>query len=177
LADRKYYWDTCVWIGLINQEADKLPLCEHAIAQAEAGEVEIWTSTLSLAEVFKKKVAGAVVGIAEPADQVFENFLSQDYVVRVQVDVDVALLARRLLRAYPGLAKPADAIHLATALLNNVDEMHTFDGDNLLGLDGLIQKADGTLLRICHPPAAPDPNEGTLFEGVQNGEPGAANGG
>jgi predicted nucleic acid-binding protein len=168
LANKKFYWDACVWIGLINQEADKLALCENVIALAVAKEIEIWTSTLSLAEVFKKKCAGTQIGIAVASDEAFESFLSQDYVGRVQVDSDVGLLARRLLRTYSQLAKPADAIHLATALLNNVDEFHTFDGENLLSLDGQIDRADGTKLKICKPPAPPDPNAGTLFEGIEN---------
>ena len=44
--------------------------------------------------------------------------------------------------------KPPDACHLATAALANVDEMHTFDR-KLLDLNGLIDKLDGTKLKIC----------------------------
>jgi hypothetical protein len=46
--------------------------------------------------------------------------------------------------------KPPDAAHLATALISNVDEMHTFD-TKLLSLDGKLDKADGTKLKICKP--------------------------
>lgn len=171
MAEKRVYWDSCVWIGLINQEPDKLAVCEHVIEQAQSGSVEIWTSTLSLAEVFKKKCNGVNVTTAQPSDANFENFLSQDYVVLIQVDHDVGTVARRLLRAHPALAKPADAVHLASALLNNVDEMHTFDGDNLLGLDGVLDRADGTKLKICIPPTPPDPNAGTLFEEVVDDGP------
>lgn len=166
---RRIYWDSCVWIGLINQEADKIAACNFVHGQAVKGEIEIWTSTLSLVEVFKKKCDGVPVSIPPTSDEPFEDFLSQDYVVRVQLDADVGLLARRLLRKYPVLAKPADAVHLATALLNNAEELHTFDGNNLLSLNGQIERADGQTLKICRPPNPPDPNEGTLFEG-QNKE-------
>lgn len=165
MADRpKFYWDACAWIGLINQEPDKIAACQHVIGVAQSGTAEIWTSTLSLAEVFKKKCAGQQVAISEPDDTTFENFLSQDYVVQVQVDQDVGLLARRLLRKYTKLAKPADAIHLATALLNDCDELHTFDGDNLLGLSNQLKCAGGKLLKICRPPDPPKPSLGPLFE-------------
>jgi hypothetical protein len=58
----------------------------------------------------------------------------------------------------------------------SLDEFHTFDADNLLGLSNTIQRADGVLLAICKPPEPPDPNAGTLFEGVNNeqGQQGAA---
>ena len=51
--------------------------------------------------------------------------------------------------APPGL-KPPDASHLASAIIANVDEMHTFD-DDLLELDGKVQRIDGTDLKICKP--------------------------
>jgi hypothetical protein len=78
-------------------------------------------------------------------------------VTRVQVDFDVGTLARRLLRTHPGIVKPQDGVHLATALLNNVDEMHTYDRENLIGLSGLIERRDGARLRIGHPPNRPAP--------------------
>ena len=44
-----------------------------------------------------------------------------------------------------------DAIHLATALFYSVDEFHTDDGEDLLGLDETLTCRDGRLLRICKP--------------------------
>ena len=71
------------------------------------------------------------------------------------------ILARRLLREHIPLKKPPDAIHLATAVINNLDEFHTFDGVNLTPLSGLVNRADGVGLVICFPPEnpAPDLNE------------------
>ena len=69
---------------------------------------------------------------------------------------------------YPNL-KPPDAIHLASAVLGNVAEFHTFDGDGrrpgLLQLDGEIDRLDGGKLRICTPDVggAPPP----LLSGMQ----------
>jgi hypothetical protein len=95
--------------------------------------------------------------------------LAQDYVQRVQVDVDVGTAARRLLRRFPQIRKPQDAVHAATAALHNVDELHTFDGNDLLPLNGLIPMQNGEKLKICRSPKPPeelDPYKGTMFEGL-----------
>jgi len=159
---KKIYWDSCVWISLINQEPGKVGRCQNVINEAQKGEAQIWTSSLTLAEVFKKKCDGANVSIAEAQDADFENYIEQEFLVEVQLDHDIGVLARRLLRAHPELKKPADAIHLASAALNNVDELHTFDGENLLVLNGKIVRRDGKLLVICVPP---EPIQEGLFDG------------
>jgi len=40
------------------EEADRLVKCEYLVEQAMRGEIQIWTSSLSHAEVFKIKCAG-----------------------------------------------------------------------------------------------------------------------
>jgi predicted nucleic acid-binding protein len=149
---KKIYWDSCVWIGLINEDEDKIDRCRYVLEQAQKGEMQVWTSSLTLAEVFKKKCDGKVLAIEEAHDADFEKYIEQEFLVEVQLDHDVGVMARRLLRSHQELKKPADAIHLASAALNNVDELHTFDGDNLLGLNGKVQRRDGKMLVICHPP-------------------------
>ncbi len=156
-SSRKVYWDSCAWIGLINEEPDKLDACRYVIDQARNGDVEIWTSAYTLAEVFKRKCEDVQKGIAEDKDIVFEDFLDQDYIVYAQVDADVGKLARRLLRRYSELKKPPDAVHLATAIIHNLDEFHTFDSENLLVLNGRISRLDRKILNICVPPDPPPP--------------------
>jgi predicted nucleic acid-binding protein len=154
---KKVYWDSCLWIGLINEEPDKLDACRHVVDLARNGDVEIWTSTYTLAEVFKRKCENAQVGLPEDKDLVFEEFLNQDFVTYAQVDADVGRLARRLLRRYTELKKPTDAVHLATAIIHNCDEMHTTDQENLLPLNGRISRLDRNILLICRPPDPPPP--------------------
>ena len=43
----------------------------------------------------------------------------------------------------------------ATALALNVDEMHIFDGSDLLSLDGKVNRVDGKPLRDLHANARP----------------------
>ncbi len=81
---------------------------------------------------------------------------------KINVDVDVGNLARRLLRKYPGLGKPQDAIHGAGCLLANLDKLHTFDGRDLLKFDGVLPRRDRLKLKICMPPA---PLEPEMFPG------------
>lgn len=166
----KYYWDACMWIALIKREGDRFDACKNVIERAQRGEVEIWTSTFTLAEVWKRKCDGADTGLPHADDQAFEDYIEQDFVFRVAVDADVGTAARRLLRKFPTMGKPQDAVHVATALIENVDELHTFDRDDLLRLDGQLDRQDGAKLKICSPPNPPDPNAGTLFEGLARGD-------
>jgi len=117
-----------------------------------AGDLKIWTSSLTLAEVYKFKCDGPKALVADQ-DRLFEQYIESDFVVEVQVDHAIATLARRLCRRHPPLKKPNDGIHLASAVLSNVDEFHTFDDDDLLVLAGQVHRADGTLLMICEPGA------------------------
>lgn len=162
MADpKKIYWDSCIWLCLINGEQPWASHCKALIELAKQGKVQIWTSSFTLAEVYKTKMAGLTVELAEERDSNFEEFIAQDYLVEVQVDHEVGVYARRLLRKNPELKKPGDAIHLATAALNNVDELHTIDAVNLLPLDGRIDCRDGKKLRICNPTA---PSEGATSD-------------
>jgi len=153
----KYYWDACAWIALIQQEPVRFDSLSYVIEQAKNGNVELWTSNFTLAEVYKRPCGDEQKSLLPQQDQVFEDFIIQTFVQRVQVDFDVGVLARRLLRTYPTIQKPQDGIHLATALLSNVDELHTFDRENLLALNEKIERKDGKKLRIYHPPKRPAP--------------------
>jgi predicted nucleic acid-binding protein len=172
LAEKpKYYWDACAWIALIQQEPNRFDSLSFVIEEARNKKVEIWTSTFTLSEVYKRPVDGGQMSLLPEQDTVFEDYILQDFVERVQVDFDVGVLARRLLRKYPEIQKPQDGIHLATALLNNVDELHTYDRENLLGLSGKIDRRDGLKLKICNPPKRPavaKPDPGPLFRALES---------
>jgi predicted nucleic acid-binding protein len=156
LAER-VYWDSCVWLGVLNDEPDKMDSARWLIERAERGEIEIWTSTITLAEVYKVR-QGASDAPDPEADKKLDDFLSQPYIVHVQVDQDVAMEARRLLRAkLPGLRKPYDAVHLACAIWHDIEVFHTFDRDDLLPLAGLVKCRNGKPMTVCKPPDRPAP--------------------
>jgi len=185
LADHpRYYWDACAWIAIIQQEPDRFDSLSYVIDEAKAKRCEIWTSTFTLAEVYKRACDGEQKSLLPANDQTFEDLILQDFVQRAQVDFDTGVLARRLLRKFPIIQKPQDGIHLATALLNDVDELHTFDRENLLDLSEKIARKDGQKLRICHPPKRPAPSKPEplplfqkLEEGANASETKAAEGG
>lgn len=156
----KYYWDACAWIALIQQEEGRFDSLKYVTEQAkDAKSVELWTSMFTLAEVYKRPCDGEQKSLLPVHDGTFEDYILQDFVTRVQVDFDVGRLARTLLRQYPTIGKPQDAIHVATALLYNIDELHTFDRANLTALSGKIARKDGKMLTIGAPPKRPKPVE------------------
>jgi predicted nucleic acid-binding protein len=130
--------------------------------EAAAGRIQVWTSALSLAEVFKVKCGGETATLPADKDPVFGDFLSKEYIVRVSVTVEIATFARTLLRQC--IKKPNDAIHVATAALLNLDELHTYDEKDILPLNGMIKRADGELLKIMRPPEPPPGTKMPLLE-------------
>ena len=151
---RRIYWEACTWIALIQKEKihapngrlleDRYGLCRNVINAAAAGQIEIATSTFTLSEVCKNP------DVKDTSEDKIAAFFENDYVLLVNLDRAVAERARALLRMGFSKLKPPDACHLASAALANAEEMHTYD-DKLLVLDGRIDKADGTKLKICKP--------------------------
>ena len=146
---RKVYWDACAWLGLLNEEEDKTHALEVIWRKAVHGEVEIWTSAFCIAEVYKVKCENGRSGLSTENDKKIDNLFDQDFVYLVQLDTDIARLAKRLLRAHDKLKKPSDAIHLATAVYWNVSQLHTYDSSDLIGL--IVDRADGERLHVCKP--------------------------
>ncbi|MFL9842191.1 PIN domain-containing protein [Sphingomonas sp. ST-64] len=155
---RRYAWDSCAWIATITQEQsplkdgsieDRARLCNHVIELATRRNVEIATSGLALAEVCKNDEVKSQDG------DTLQDFFRNEYILIVPVDRYVGTLAREYMQAgYAGL-KPPDAVHLATAVVAEVSEFHTFD-DKLLKLDGKISLPGGGVLKIRKPPAPPE---------------------
>lgn len=150
MTDRKkVYWDACAWLGLLNGEADKAQELEVVWEKAKHGEVEIWTSAFCVAEVYKVKCEGEKIGLSPENDDKIDDLFNQDWVYIAQVDLAIARLAKSLLRSQAKLSKPSDGIHLATAIYWNVDQLHTWDASDLLGI--VCKRADGEILEICKP--------------------------
>ena len=99
---RKYYWDACVWIDLITQSnPDRFRRCQNVFLQAQKGEVEVWTSSFTLTEVYKRKCDGDLTSMPEEQDDEVESFFAPGLVKPILVDLQVAKTARRLCRKHP----------------------------------------------------------------------------
>jgi predicted nucleic acid-binding protein len=158
---RRVYWDACVWLGLINGEPKKQRAVEYVYTAARSGAYEIWTSTMSYVEVYRIK--GEELNpkpYSTSALDKIEEMFEQEFVKLIPIDVETAKLARRLLRENEGLKKRPDAIHLASAMRWSINTLHTYDGNDLLHLDGKLKTKNGTILRITVPD---DPPDGPLF--------------
>jgi predicted nucleic acid-binding protein len=156
MAINRIAWDSCAWIALIRQERlrdaagriteDRYVMCRDVILAAEAGHCEIIFSSLCYAEGCKNK------DLLDKDEEKIAAFFENDYLLPVSLDRTVAEKARTLMMSGVAKLRPPDACHLATALIANADELHTFD-DQILKLDGKLAKSNGTMLKICKPDA------------------------
>lgn len=147
---KRVLWDACAWIALIQKERitddsgkvieDREQLCRATLELAKQRKLEVIVSTLCLVEVCKE---------SDSSDDKIADFFENDYILQVSLDWFVATRARALMQGGYGL-KPADASHVATALIADVDEMHTFDA-KVLSLNGKLDLSDGRRLKICKP--------------------------
>jgi predicted nucleic acid-binding protein len=136
----KIYWDSVVFIDLIEETPGRISRLQSVIERAMKQEVVIVTCALTMVEVVKLKNLNL---LDEDAERRVTEFFENAYISVRNVDRFVAEAARPIVRK-DGI-KPPDAIHVATAILSKVEVLHTFD-QPLLKQNG---KVDG--LRIEEP--------------------------
>ncbi len=140
MTPTKIYWDSVVFIDLIEETPGRIYKLKPVIERAMKQEVVIVTSALTMVEVVKLTNLNL---LDEDAERRVTEFFENAYINVRNVDRFVAEAARPIVRKH-GI-KPPDAIHVATAILSKVDVLHTFD-QPLLRHNG---KVDG--LRIEEP--------------------------
>src|SRR5260221_4010954 len=138
------YWDSVAFLEWLSNEPDKVPACKAVIDAAESGSIVLVTSALTIAEVLwlkgHKKLDAAHA-------RTIEAFFRHSWIVVREVDRFIAEDARELV--WNKNVKPKDAIHLATALRQDVvlTQLDTFDND-LIRLSGTLGNPP---LTIGHP--------------------------
>ena len=95
---------------------------EHILNQAEGGAFSVYTSTLTLAEVYNHR--GSAKLTAQEADDIL-LFFERDFFEFIDVDRELGEQANRFCRQF-GL-RPNDAIHLASALKAKCDVLLAWD--------------------------------------------------
>ena len=149
------YWDTCPFIAWIMDEKrapGEMDGVQACLDDVRTGRLLMVTSTITKVELLSCK--------AQTPEQCqrFDEFLMRPEIVLVSVDQRIAQKAHDLRDHYAGLGgktlSTPDAIHLATALMYKVEQLHTFDNGkmgNCLGLLELDGDVAGEPLAIVKP--------------------------
>jgi PIN domain nuclease of toxin-antitoxin system len=91
------YWDSCCWIGLINQEERWFGDLQSLFESAQRGDAQLWISTITILEVVK---VPSEDGMPRPWPDAniaqVDNLFLQDYVRTVQLDQQIARKAREI---------------------------------------------------------------------------------
>lgn len=128
------YWDANAFLGWLSGEGDKVSYCRAVLDAATAGDLTIVTSALTIAEVLWLK---GQPRIPAARSKEIEAFFKHRWIVIRELDRFVAEQARALI--WDENVRPKDAIHLSTALQQDVeiDQFDTFD-EQLIKLSGTL---------------------------------------
>ncbi len=125
------YLEASAVLAYLNNEPGRAEHLEGLFEEAERGNVRLVTSTITLAEVAYVKEANAASGV--DADTRIDDLLFDRRIITfVECTEDIARGARRYVRPAAGQTqrlKPADAIHLSSAIAAGVDYFLTYDSD------------------------------------------------
>lgn len=134
ISKPRIYIDSCCYIDVVKGrhqvalEADRaaqLPFLEGLLLAALDGEIEIWSSTITIAECLN--VDPQQTTVPEDVQASFVEILTSGSAVRLQaVDLFIAEMSRDL-RWIHGIhcGRGADSIHVATALELKCEELLT----------------------------------------------------
>jgi predicted nucleic acid-binding protein len=135
-------WDTCIFLAWLKDEKppQRAPGEMEGVAQCldgiENNRINLIASTLIFAEIYSGT-------LSEEARELFSAFRERSNVEIVPADEPINVLAGELREFYENrddikpLSTP-DAIHLATAIIYNVNVFYTFDENGSTRFCGLI---------------------------------------
>jgi predicted nucleic acid-binding protein len=118
---RRFYWDSFAFLSVFNKEPGHEKYRE-VIRLAERGEALIITSAIALVEVVKIKGKAAM---GPKDEQAIRDFFEHSYIQVIGVTRNLAEEARKLV--WEKNLDPKDAVHIATAIFAQVQEIHTTD--------------------------------------------------
>jgi predicted nucleic acid-binding protein len=147
---KSVYWDANLFHAVFGKEKGRVEICEHITKLGSQGMVQIYTSTVTFAEVVWVKTIvdgkGKLNKLSPDHEPIIQKFFMNSFIVPINCDRRIAELARELMWRYP--LKPKDALHVASAVFQQVETLHSYDDDDLIPLNGKIGNPP---LKICHP--------------------------
>jgi predicted nucleic acid-binding protein len=145
------YWDANVFHAIFQCEEGRFESCARIEAEAKNGNVEIYTSSVTLVECLWIKAKGDPPGrpsVLKPEHEArIQQYFMRSYVRLINCDRRIGESARALVWKY-GHLRWKDAIHVASAISQPIDVMHSYDNDDLVRLTGKIGVPP---LKICNP--------------------------
>ena len=152
---RKLYWDSSCFICFLNNadyEVARRAVCEDVLYNAENGVVEIWTSTFTIVEVIRPKRHGsaplpawavrAIESVEKELPQargemetLWRRYQSNDPATKLTTEQIEKIKGMfewdfvNLIELNQMVARPPDAIHVASALARRCSELQRYDRD------------------------------------------------
>ena len=124
----RLYWDTSVFLCFLSEEEqDRRHICEDVLHAGKNGKIEIVTSMFTVVEVIRPKAIKYPRVLTDGQVSTLRGMFRWPWLKKIQVHEQLALEASTLAREH-GL-KPADAIHAATAIAEECDELQRWDRD------------------------------------------------
>ncbi|RLK13337.1 putative nucleic acid-binding protein [Micromonospora sp. M71_S20] len=145
------YLDSCAFLYVLNQTEGYEPVAD-LLRLADAGQVTVMTSPLILVEV---RGAPRSADFDMARENRVRRMIDNPRLLLVEFDRPVALKARDLSWRYR--LKPADAIHLASAVIGEANAFMTFDGGFPCGTE-----VDGVWVDKPYKYGGPDLFDGTI---------------
>lgn len=133
MAKEKRYWDSSVIIAYLNNERDRADSVKNILDEAEDGNIEIYTSALTIAEVLRYK---GKKPIDKTKRERVREFFENDYFTIVSVTREVAFRAQEVVWDHG--VPPKDSIHVASALFSRLSIFESYDISHLVSNSGKI---------------------------------------
>lgn len=155
-------WDSCTIIDALQKTEGRWELIEPFLDEAEAGNLEIVVSEISVVEVRNLRKMTAQGSEPEQIAAMVRDWFDSPFIIRRNVHPGISELAAEIGRVHK-IKRAADAVVVATAVYESIPVLHTFDGwgnKKKAGLLRLDEKIGDPPLRIV----VPNPAEGTLFD-------------
>lgn len=151
-------WDTSVLINWLQGSGteNRMLSIKSVMAEIEAKKYKLAVSILVYVEVLECKMK-MEYEMLEQAIKGFEDFMKNRNLVEVfAVDIRIAkraqALRNRMLNEKKKKIGTPDAIHIATAIVSNAKQLHTFDKE-ILKLNGK-DEVEGLIITECDLPGA-----------------------